>query len=215
MQFRRELPISDIIMMFRLKQSQPFFVLFAVLFLFVPIIVFGRIGVGVGIGKIQVDKPLKPGMIYNLPSLPVLNTGDEPADYEVSIEYHEGVPQIRPAREWFHFEPQSFHLESGGVQTVKITLTLPTKTQPGDYFAYLEGHPVNKSEAGQTSIGVAAAAKLYFTVAPANIFQGIYYRILSLAKRYYPYDAIFLAIIVGAVLINIFRKKFKIQIAKK
>ena len=202
-------------MMFRLKHSQPFFVLFAVLFLFVPIVVFGRIGVGVGIGKIQVDEPLKPGIIYDLPSLPVLNTGDEPGEYEVSVEYHEGVPQIRPDREWFHFEPQSFHLESGGVQTVKITLTLPAKTQPGDYFAYLEGHPVKKSEVGQTSVGVAAAAKLYFTVAPANIFQGIYYRFISLYSRYHPWDTIVLVIIILAILITIFRKKFKIQIAKK
>lgn len=202
-------------MMFRLKHSQPFFTLFAVLFLFVPIIVFGRIGVGVGLGKIQVDKPLKAGGIYDLPALPVLNTGDEPGEYGVSIEYHEGVPQIRPAREWFRFEPQSFHLEPGQVQNVKVILTLPTKVQPGDYFAYLEGHPVKKSVAGQTSIGVAAAAKLYFTVAPANIFQGIYYRFISLYSRYHPWDTIVLAIIFAAILILLFRKRFKIQIAKR
>ena len=28
--------------------------------------------------------------IYNLPLLPVSNTGDEPGEYGVSIEYHEG-----------------------------------------------------------------------------------------------------------------------------
>ena len=183
--------------------------------LLLPIAVFGRIGVGVGTGKIQIDEPLKAGGIYDLPVLPVLNTGDEPGQYEVSIEYHEGVPEIRPAREWFHFEPQSFHLEPGKVQIVKITLTIPTKTQPGDYFCYLEGHPIKKSVAGQTSIGVAAAAKLYFTVAPANIFQGIYYRFISLYSRYHPYDTIVLAIIFAAVLILIFRKRFKIQIARK
>jgi len=183
--------------------------------LILPIVVFGRIGVGVGNGKIQIDKPLKAGGIYNLPPLPVLNTGDEPGEYGVSVEYQENVPQLRPAREWFHFEPQSFHLDPGQVQLVKITLTLPTKTQPGDYFAYLEGHPVKKSVVGQTSIGVAAAAKLYFTVAPANIFQGIYYRFISLYFRYYPYDVIILAIIFVVVLIFIFKKYFKFQIVRK
>jgi len=183
--------------------------------LVLPMAVFGRIGVGVGNGKIQVDKPLKAGGIYDLPILPVLNTGDEPGEYGVSIEYQENVPQMRPDRAWFHFEPQSFYLEPGQVQIVKITLTLPTKTQPGDYFAYLEGHPVKKSVAGQTSIGVAAAAKLYFTVAPANIFQGIYYRFISLYTRYYPYDMITLAVLLAVVLILIFRKHFKFQIARK
>lgn len=201
--------------MSKLKHNQLFFVLLVILFILTPIIVFGRVGVGVGTGKIQVDKPLKAGGIYDLPALPVLNTGDEPGEYGVSVEYQESVPQIRPAREWFHFEPQSFYLEPGSVQTVKVTLTLPAKTQPGDYFAYLEGHPIKKSVAGETSVGVAAAAKLYFTVAPANIFQGIYYRLISLYSRYHPWDTIILAILFVAVLFRLIGKRFKIQIAKK
>jgi len=178
-------------------------------------IVFGRIGVGVGMGKIQMDQPLKAGGIYDLPALPVLNTGDEPGQYEVTVEYHEDIPQMRPAREWFHFTPQSFSLDPGKVQMVNTTLTIPAKTQPGDYFAYLESHPVEKSVSGQTSVGIAAAAKLYFTVAPANIFQGIYYRLISLYSRYYPWDLIVLALIFIAVLFYFIGKRFKFQIARK
>lgn len=202
-------------MMNRLKYSRIFFALFSVLFIFSPMIVFGRIGVGVGVGKIQMDQSLKAGGIYDLPTLPVLNTGDESGQYEVTVEYHEGVPQMRPAREWFHFEPQSFSLEPGKVQLVKTTITIPTKTQPGEYFAYLESHPLAKSVSGQTSVGIAAAAKLYFTVAPANIFQGIYYRLISLYSRYYPWDLIVLALIFVAVLFRFVGKRFKFQIAKK
>lgn len=185
---------------------------YAFMFLLVPIIVLGRVGVGVGTGKIVVDQPLKPGLIYTLPSLSVLNTGDEPGEYGVSVEYQEYVPQLRPDRGWFHFEPQSFHLEPGSVQAVKVTLTLPTKTKPGDYFAYLEGHPAKKDVAGQTSIGIAAAAKLYFTVAPANIFQGIYYRITSFLSRYAPWTFVILAVIVAAILILLFRRFFNFKI---
>lgn len=207
-------------MMFWFKQSKLFIALCAIAFLLAPIIIFGRIGVGVGIGKIQIDEQLKAGGIYNLPALPVLNTGDEPGEYGASIEYFEGQETRadmgqRPATEWFRFEPQSFHLEPGKVQIVKVTLTLPIKIKPGNYFAYLEAHPIKKTEAGRTSIGVAAAAKLYFTVAPANIFQGIYYRFINLYSRYHPWDTIVLAIIFVAVLIVFFRRKFKIQIAKK
>lgn len=186
------------------------------IFLVLPLAVFARIGVGIGIGKMEVEKKLKPGMVFQLPSLPVLNTGDELSEYEATVEYHEGVPELWPAREWISFNPQKFYLEPGKVQQVEVILNIPVKAQPGDYFCYLEGHPMKKSSGqGGASIGVAAAAKLYFTVAPANIFQGIYYRFISLYTRYHPYDTIVLAVIVLTGLVVIFRKKFKIQIARK
>jgi len=52
-----------------------------------PFAVFGSIGVGVGTGKIQVDKPLKPGSVYIVPPLTVMNTGSESSEYTVSIDY--------------------------------------------------------------------------------------------------------------------------------
>jgi len=191
------------------------------LFLLLPMLALAKIGVGVGAGKITIDQPLKPGLIYTLPSLSVVNTGDEPGEYGVSIEYHEGQEQradmgLRPNKEWFKFEPESFYLEPGQSQPVQIKLSLPIKgVKPGKYFAYLEGHPVMKSEAGVTSIGVAAAAKLYFTVAPANIFQGIYYRFISLYSRYHPWDTIILALIFAALVLRFISKRFKFQIARK
>lgn len=197
-----------------------FLVLFLIAVFVGPMFVLARIGVGVGIGKIQVDEPLKAGVIYDLPALSVLNTGDEPGEYGASIEYHEGQEQnpemgLRPQKEWFSFEPQSFHLEPGQIQNVRIILTLPTKVQPGNYFAYLEGHPVKKSETGQTSIGVAAAAKLYFTVAPANIFQGIYYRVVSFWAMYSPWTWVVLGIILTVIVIVFFRKRFAFQVGIK
>jgi len=177
--------------------------------------VFAGVGVGVGAGKIIVQEHLRPGGIYELPALPVIDTGDEPSDYGVSLDYDNHQPQLQPAKEWFNFEPSSFHLEPKQSQVVKITLTVPLKVVPGDYFAYLEAHPVKKSVAGQTSVGIAAAAKLYFTIAPANIFQAIYYRFINLYSRYHPWDTIILAIIFAAILFRFIGKRFKIQIAKK
>jgi hypothetical protein len=185
---------------------------------FLPVLVLARIGVGVGTGKIVVDQPLKPGLIYTLPSLMVLNTGDEPGEYGVSIEYHEGQetnPEmgLKPAKEWLSFEPKKFHLEPGQAQQVQIKLSLPVKgVKPGQYFAYLEGHPVKKDVVGQTTIGVAAAAKLYFRVAPANFFAGIYYRITSLFALYSPWSYVVLAIVVAAILIALFRRFFSFNI---
>lgn len=186
-----------------------------------PVAVFAKVGVGVGAGKIRLSEELRAGGIYDLPAVPVLNTGDEPADYQFSVQYHEGQETrsdmgLKPAKEWFTFTPQSFSLEPGKVQTVKVMLTLPTKVTPGNYFAYLEAQPIKKkSVAGETSIGIAAATQLWFTVAPANFFQGIYYRFISLYTRYYPWDTVVLAVIFFLVLLWYISKKFKFQIARK
>jgi len=184
--------------------------------LLLPLLVFAKMGVGVGTGTIQVDEPLKPGVIYNLPSVTVFNTGDEPSEYSIAIEYRENVPELRPAKEWFSFEPLKFHLEPGQTQPVQIKLTLPVKgVKPGDYFAFLSAFPVQETEAGVTTIGIAAASKLYFTVAPANIFQAVYYRFISLYSRYHPWNTIILAMIASAVILRLINKRFKFQIAKR
>lgn len=188
--------------------------IFALIFLalVLPNTVFAKIGVGVGTGKIQVEDKLKPGVIYELPPLTVLNTGDEPSDYEVNVSYHEKQPELRPLQSWFIFSPQKFHLEPGKVQTVTIKLNLPVRTAPGDYFAYLEGHPYKKAQSGNTTIGVAAAAKLYFTVVPANLFQGIYYKIISFWKIYSPWTGRITLVLALIILFVLFKKFFNIQV---
>lgn len=175
-----------------------FLLFFFFLFVFPPLS-FAKIGVGVGTGKIQVEDKLKPGMIYELPSLTVFNTGDEEGDYEAAVTYHEKQPELRPLEEWFDFSPKQFHLKPGEAQEVKIKLNLPVKAEPGNYFAYLEGHPLKKAEGGQTTVGVAAAAKLYFTVLPANLVLGIYYRAASFWRLNQPWSnrvAIMIALII-------------------
>ncbi len=171
------------------------------------------IGVGVGAGKISVNESLKPGTIYQLPSFPVINTGDEPANYGISIEYNEVQSQMKPKNEWFTFSPATFHLLPGKSQVVEVSLAVPIKAIPGEYFAYLEAHPVKADVAGVTSIGVAAASKLYFAVSPANFIQGIYYRIASLITRYAPYTYIAFGLILFIILVMVFRKYFHFKIA--
>jgi len=169
------------------------------------------VGVGVNLGKIEIDESLKPGGIYNFPSIGVINTGDESGEYELDVTYHQDQPQLRPAKEWFSFSPSQFHLEPGQSQSVAVKLSLPVKTKPGDYFAYLEAHPIIKAGPG-TTIGVAAATKTYFTVIPANLWQAIYYKTASLMTMYAPWTYVVLAVIIVAILIVIFRKFFAFQI---
>ena len=174
-------------------------------------VALARIGVGVNLGKIEIDEPLKPGGIYNFPSLGVINTGDEPGDYEVEATYHQDQPQLRPAQEWFSFSPSSFHLEAGQSQSVAVKLSLPMKVRPGDYFCYLEAHPIVKAGPG-TTIGVAAATKTYFSIIPANIWQAMYYKTSSFFTIYAPWTYVVLAVLIAAIIIAIFKKFFAFQI---
>lgn len=164
------------------------------------------IGVGVGSGKVTVQEPLKPGGIYELPAMPVLNTGDEPSEYGVSIEFNETQPQRKPAREWFSFQPATFHLEPNESRVVSIKLTLPISAPPGEYFAYIEAHPVHTAKAGQTGVGVAAAAKLSFSVIPANVAQGLYYWAAASIAEYAPWSHVALIVLAGAILISLIRR---------
>jgi len=173
-------------------------------FAFVPIAV-AKVGVGVGLGKIQIDEALSPGGIYNLPSLPVLNTGDEDLEYEIEVTYLSEQEEMQPAGEWFNFSPQSFPLTAGSSQIVDIALTLPVDTRPGDYFAFLEAHPTAVGEG--VTIGVAAATKLNFTVAPKGVLGAAIERIRSLIEANRSL-ANGVAIIVGVVVVVSFGRKY-------
>jgi len=181
---------------------------------------FAGVGVGIQTGKIIVDQPLKPGVIYSLPPVIVINTGDVPAEYTTSVQYHfeqEQNPEmgLRPPAEWFTFEPATFHLDPGKIQSVGVTLKLPVKAPPGKYFAYLQAQPIQKAEGGVSLIRVAAATKLWFTVVPANWWMGIYYRLLSLYAIYVFWVRLVLGIIIFAVLVTLFRKFFAFNIQLK
>lgn len=191
------------------------FVITFFLALVFPVGILAAIGVGVGTGKIQVQDQLKPGIIYELPPLTVLNTGDEPSDYEVAVTYNEKQTELKPTATWFVFNPQRFHLDPGKAQIVNIKLNLPIRAKPGDYFAYLEGHPIKKTQVGQTSIGVAAAAKLYFTVVPANVLSGVYYKVVSFWQVYAPWPQRVLELLGISLILFLARKYLKINIGLK
>jgi hypothetical protein len=126
-------------------------------------------GVGVNLGRIDIEDRLSPGGGYNLPTLGVINTGDEAGEYEVVITYQHDQRQERPSQDWFAFQPQRFLLEAGRTQNVRILLTVPTGADAGDYFAFIEAHPA--AEESGVSVGVAAATKLTFTVKPSGWLQ--------------------------------------------
>lgn len=91
-------------------------------------------------------------------------------------------------------------------------MLVPIKARPGDYFSFIESGPVANNKPG-TSVGVAVASKLFFTVVPANIWQAMGYRISAFFNNYSPWPWIGLGIIVVAVLFMLFKKFFSFNIA--
>jgi len=120
-------------------------------------------GVGISTGEITVATRLAPGAGYALPRISVSNTGDVVTSYELTVTYVEGQRERRPAADWFDFDPRQFALDPGESRSVNIGLTVPRGSEPGDYFALLQAKTVPDLP-GTTSVGVAAATKIAFSV---------------------------------------------------
>lgn len=169
-----------------------------------------RLGVGINVGRIVVNEPLLSGGIYPVTRMAVINTGTEASDYEADISYLEGQKELKPPKEWFSFSPKRFHLKPRESKEIQISLTIPVNAREGKYFAFVEGHPVAKKKG--VTIGIAAAAKMYFTVKSASLFWAIINRILTFFTTYAPYSYIILGIILLAILVFLFRRFFRISL---
>jgi len=184
------------------------------LFLLPTTDVSGRVGVGVGAGEINLTDDIKPGGIYELPNLRIFNTGDETTTYKMNVAYHQDYHQLRPGKSWFSFNPETFTLPPGESQEILISMIVPVKAEQGEYFAFLESGPVISNEPG-TSVGIAAATKLFFTMVPANIWQATLQRVSSFFATYAPWSWIGLGITIVIIIFVLFKKFFSFNIAMK
>ena len=196
-----------------LTQNTPFiFAILLVVFLSVyAVTALAKVGVGMGAGEIRLTEKVKPGGIYTLPSLRIFNTGDETTLYGMGIAYHQEHLELRPLKEWFTYTPTTFTLEPGESQNVSTMMVIPVKTEPGDYFAFIESGPVPDDKPG-TSVGVAVGARLFFTVAPANIFQAAIYRTSTFFSTYSPWSWIGLGILGFFIFVSLFRRFFSFNV---
>jgi hypothetical protein len=155
-------------------------------------------GVGVDLAEINIDEILTTGNVYNLPAVGVVNTGDRTADYEVEITYMSEQEEMAPSAGWFQFDPQRFSLEAGTSKKVSISL----------HIALIEAHPVLESS-GATTIGIAAATKLRFSVS-----RDI--PVLSAIRNFFrdhaPYSYIGVGLIVAVIVVLLLRRFFRFRL---
>lgn len=168
-----------------------------------------KVGVGVASGSISLSEPLYPGNEVLIPPVTVINTGDETAQYSVSITYHQDQPAYPPPAAWFHITPDNFSLEPGESKAVEVKIQIPIKVEIGEYFAYIEARPENTVQTEQTKLGIAAATKLDFTVENATRIQAIMYWLRAFWLRHAIPIVIVSALIVtlsSAAIIKMFLK---------
>lgn len=91
-------------------------------------------------------------------------------------------------------------------------MSVPVKTDPGEYFAFLESGPVAEGGPG-TSVGVAVATKLYFEVVHANLWSAIMYRISTFFTMYAPWSWIGLGFVIFSTVAFIFVRFFSLDIS--
>lgn len=177
--------------------------------------VYADRGVGVNLGRIEIEEELTPGGAYGLPALGVLNTGDEPGDYEVEVTYLHDQPQRRPPAGWFELQPRRFFLDAGETRTVDVRLTLPTGAEPGDYFAFLEAHPVADGEG--VTVGVAAATKVSFSVKPSSWLQAQRVQLNRWIDESQPWSYLAAASILGGLLLVVARRyvRFRLPVERR
>jgi hypothetical protein len=168
-------------------------------------------GVGIMPGIIQTDKDLMPGGHYKLPDLQVVNTGSDTSRYELVVARMEKQDLLQPPVTYFSFSPVSFDLDAGKSQVISLALDIPVNARPGDYLGYVEAHPVSQATGG-TSIGIAAASKIYFTIKPANTFMGITNAIGNFFSRTSPFSYVVLGIIILATLVYFLRRRIKLEV---
>jgi len=191
-------------------------ILIALAFLFILAIpAFGKLGVGINVGRIEVNEPLLAGGSYDISKMSVINTGDETSDYTLDISFLEGQDELKPEKSWFRFKPKEFELEPGESKSVDINILLPLSAEAGNYFALVEAKPVSDDQG--LSIGVAAAARFSFSVESSTLFWSIYNRIASLFTDYSPYSYILVGLVLVIIIWLILRRylSFGVKLEKK
>jgi hypothetical protein len=142
-------------------------------------------GVGINVSRIAVAESLKQGGSYSLPTFAVVNTGDETAMYEVSVDHIANQVEHSPDPRWFEFRPSRFELAPGESQDVAAHLTLPAGAQTGDYYGQVQAQLV-ADDVG-TSIGLAAATRLTFSVESSGWFAAQRLRISRFLRDLEPW----------------------------
>jgi len=125
------------------------------------------IGVGIQVGPVRLAGIAHAGQTYDLPPVYVVNTGTEPETVRLEVQrLSRGTGRDVP-KSWFKPGQTDVHLDPKQSATIPVQLVVPADATLGPYFSDVVAHGSASIEAGQATLGVAAATKLQFTVGKA------------------------------------------------
>jgi hypothetical protein len=132
-----------------------------------PAAAAASIGVGIQVGPVRLAGIAHAGQTYDLPPVYVVNTGTEPETVRLDVQrLSKGKGRDVP-KAWFKPGQTDVHLDAKQSATIPVQLVVPADAKPGPYFSDVVAHGSASIEAGQATLGVAAATKLQFTVGKA------------------------------------------------
>jgi hypothetical protein len=132
-----------------------------------PAAAAASIGVGIQVGPVRLAGIAHAGQTYDLPPVYVVNTGTEPETVRLEVQrLSKGTGRDVP-KSWFKPGQTDVHLDPKQSATIPVQLVVPAGARPGPYFSDVVAHGSASIEAGQATLGVAAATKLQFTVGKA------------------------------------------------
>jgi hypothetical protein len=132
-----------------------------------PAAAAASIGVGIQVGPVRLAGIAHAGQTYDLPPVYVVNTGTEPETVRLEVQrLSKGTGRDVP-KSWFKPGQTDVHLDPKQSATIPVQLVVPAGATPGPYFSDVVAHGSASIEAGQATLGVAAATKLKFTVGKA------------------------------------------------
>jgi hypothetical protein len=142
-------------------------VAFAAFSLFLPA-AQASVGVGVQAAPVRLGNVAHAGGSYALPPVYVIDTGTQPETISVRVErLSQGTGRAVPSS-WVQAASSAVQLSPRQSARIPLQLVVPGSAKPGRYLSDIVVAGSAVISAGRANLGVAAATRLEFSVAPGS-----------------------------------------------
>jgi hypothetical protein len=139
-----------------------------------PVAASASIGVGIQAGPVRLGSVAQPGRTYDLPPVYVVDTGTEPESVRLVVKRLSHGPGRDVPPSWIQVSGPDVKLTAHQSARIPVQLAVPSDARPGAYLSDVVAHGSAGLSAGQTSLAVAAATKLEFTVGDHPASPGLF-----------------------------------------
>jgi hypothetical protein len=131
------------------------------------------VGVGVQAGPVLLSSAAHPGGSYALPPVYVVNTGTQAELVSIRIDRLSAGSGRPVPPSWIHAGP-SVRLTAHQAARISLQLVVPAGAKTGAYLSDVVAAGSGRISEGNANLGVAAATKLEFRVAPGAAPAGLW-----------------------------------------